>query len=215
MRALPDSPWRGCRGGGRERRIALPVFSNKAALLFRLQSDEWRESSDLLRAIPRGSGMATARTATGACPRLHPVECEEAAVRRVVERCRPALPQRARSGCGESRRRSSVVLTFLEEVLPNASDERARLPAICPETTMSQVGKTFSETSPSSPTSPRFADAMVDMFCAYLKQVWRSRRGSRQSGSTPAWTRRVEVKAVYPIADIVDVCALVALRQSS
>src|SRR3954463_9943510 len=56
-------------------------FPNKAAILFRLQSDEWRQTPDLLRAIleDRGSPpLERLRTLVHAFLRS---ECEEAAMR--------------------------------------------------------------------------------------------------------------------------------------
>ena len=48
-------------------------FPNKAAILFRLQSDEWRQTSDLLRVILEDAKATAARTAARPCPRLHPL----------------------------------------------------------------------------------------------------------------------------------------------
>ena len=48
-------------------------FPNKAAILFRLQSDEWRQTSDLLRVILEDVETAAARTAARSRPRLHPL----------------------------------------------------------------------------------------------------------------------------------------------
>ena len=48
-------------------------FPNKAALLFRLQSDEWRQTGGLLRTILEDDRTTAARTAACPCPRLHPL----------------------------------------------------------------------------------------------------------------------------------------------
>src|SRR3954468_6946129 len=56
-------------------------FPNKAAILFRLQSDEWRQTTDLLRAIledRRSPPLERLRTLVHAFLRS---ECEEAAMR--------------------------------------------------------------------------------------------------------------------------------------
>ena len=47
-------------------------FPNKAAILFRLQSDEWRQTTELLRASSR-TRAAAARTAAHPGSRLHPL----------------------------------------------------------------------------------------------------------------------------------------------
>lgn len=145
-------------------------FPNKAALLFRLQSDEWRETSDLLRTILEDRGrppLERLRTLVHAFIRS---ECEEAAVRVALDDAAP-LYRNAPEAHAARASGSRVILTFLEEVLPDASDEARTLVGDLIETTMSQVGKTFSETSPSEQDIGRYADAMANMFCAYLKQV--------------------------------------------
>ena len=48
-------------------------FPNKAAILFRLQSDEWRQTTDLLRGILEDVQETAARTAARPGPRLHPL----------------------------------------------------------------------------------------------------------------------------------------------
>ena len=48
-------------------------FPNKAAILFRLQSDEWRQTTELLRGILDDVPAAAARTAAHPGPRLHPL----------------------------------------------------------------------------------------------------------------------------------------------
>ena len=48
-------------------------FPNKAAILFRLQSDEWRQTTRLLRGILADAAKAAARTAAHPGPRLHPL----------------------------------------------------------------------------------------------------------------------------------------------
>ncbi len=66
---------------------------------------------------------------------------------------------------------SRVILNFLEELLPHASPEQRTLAGDLIESTMSQVGKSFSETSRSKDEIARYANAMADMFCAYLEQI--------------------------------------------
>ena len=48
-------------------------FPNKAAILFRLQSDEWRQTTELLRGILEDVRQAAARTVARPGPRLHPL----------------------------------------------------------------------------------------------------------------------------------------------
>ncbi|MDT7933987.1 MAG: hypothetical protein RQ833_05200 [Sphingomonadaceae bacterium] len=97
-------------------------------------------------------------------------ECDEAAVRVALNDAAP-LYRSAPEAHAARASGSLVILNFLEEVLPRALPEARELASDLIETTMSQVGKTFSETSPSDHEIERCADAMADMFCAYLKQL--------------------------------------------
>jgi AcrR family transcriptional regulator len=145
-------------------------FPNKAALLFRLQSDEWRETGQLLRTILEDHArppFVRLRRLVHAFVRS---ECEEAAVRVALDDAAP-LYRNAPEAEEARASGSQAILTFLEEVLPRASKQTRSLAADLIEATMCQVGKTFSETSPSAKQIERFADAMADMFCTYLKQV--------------------------------------------
>ncbi len=147
-------------------------FPNKAALLFRLQSDEWRETSGLLRTILQDRTrppLERLRTLVHAFIRS---ECEEAAVRVALDDAAP-LYRNAPEAHAARAAGSQVILTFLEELLPHASPEQRALAADLIESTMSQVGKSFSETARSQGEIERYADALADMFCAYLDQIQR------------------------------------------
>jgi AcrR family transcriptional regulator len=145
-------------------------FPNKAALLFRLQSDEWQETSGLLRSILEDRARPPLDRLRAAVHAFIRSECDEAAVRVALDDAAP-LYRNAPEAHAAKASGSRVILSFLEEVLPTASEEERLLAGDLIGTTMSQVGKTFSETSPSLHDVGRYADAMADMFCAYLKQV--------------------------------------------
>lgn len=145
-------------------------FPNKAALLFRLQSDEWRQTGDLLRTILEDRDrppFERLRTVVHAFVRS---ECEEAAMRGALAAAAPfyrdAPEAQAARAAG-----SRIILTFLDEVLPQASGDQRALAADLIKMTVSQVGKTISESSPSERDATRYADALADMLCAYLKQI--------------------------------------------
>ena len=60
---------------------------------------------------------------------------------------------------------------FMQEALPQASESTRALTAELVTTTLSKVGKHFSE-SPRSPAEiETYAGAMADMFCAYLESL--------------------------------------------
>jgi hypothetical protein len=72
----------------------------------------------------------------------------------------------------EARVRASgnrAVQIFIQEAFPVASEATQALAGDLIATTLSQVGKHFSK-SPRTPAEiEAYADAMADMFCAYLK----------------------------------------------
>lgn len=61
-----------------------------------------------------------------------------------------------------------TVQVFMQEVLPKASRATRTLAANLITTTLSAVGKQFSEIPRTPPEIKAYAGAMADMFCAYL-----------------------------------------------
>ncbi len=123
-------------------------FPNKAAILFRLQSDEWRRTGDLLRGL-----LANADVPPPA-------------------RLRALVHAFLRSECDEARAGGSdVIRAFMNEALPAADNGARRLAADLIEATLTQVGRSFSETERSEAEIATFAEAMADMFCTYLRSV--------------------------------------------
>ena len=62
-----------------------------------------------------------------------------------------------------------IVEVFMREVLPKASEATRALAADLIVTTFSAVGKQFSEAPRTTGEIIAYADAMADMFCAYLR----------------------------------------------
>ncbi|MCP1604958.1 TetR family transcriptional regulator [Pseudomonas citronellolis] len=145
-------------------------FPNKAAILFRLQSDEWRQTSEMLRGIledTRQPPLERLRTLVHAFVRS---ECEEAAVRTALSDAAPlyrdAPEAREAKAAGER-----IFQAFMEEVLPDASSEARALAVDLVTTTLGAVGKQFSETPRTDEEIERYVGAMADMFCAYLRSL--------------------------------------------
>jgi len=143
-------------------------FPNKAAILFRLQSDEWRQTSELLRGIledVQRPPLERLRTLVHAFIRS---ECEEAAVRVALDDAAPLYrdaPEAKEAKASGTR----TIRAFMREALPEASEATRALAGDLITTTLSQVGKQFSETHRSPAEIEAYADAMADMFCAYLR----------------------------------------------
>jgi AcrR family transcriptional regulator len=145
-------------------------FPNKAAILFRLQSDEWRQTSESLRNIledvqkPPPQGL---RTLVHAFIRS---ECDEAKIRVALNDAAPLYrdaPEARQARASGTR----SVQVFTREALPDASEAIRALAGDLITTTPSAVGKDFSERSRAPEEIDAYADAMADMFCAYLREL--------------------------------------------
>jgi AcrR family transcriptional regulator len=145
-------------------------FPNKAAILFRLQSDEWRRTSELLRGILRDGRRAPLerlRVLTHAFIRS---ECEEAALRVALGDAAPlyrdAPEAREARASGES-----TVHAFMREALPEAPEAVRALTGELITTTLSRLGKHVSERPRPPAEIEAYSDALADMFCAYLASL--------------------------------------------
>jgi AcrR family transcriptional regulator len=145
-------------------------FPNKAAILFRLQSDEWRQTSELQRNILQNKDQAPLERLRALVHAFIRSECDEAAVRVALDDAAP-LYRSAPEAQAARASSAGAFLAFMQEALPQASKARRGLAVALITTTLSTVGKRFSE-SPRTPAEIKaYADAMADMFCAYLKDI--------------------------------------------
>jgi len=148
-------------------------FPNKAAILFRLQSDEWRQTTGMLRTILEDRTqppLARLRLLVHAFIRS---ECEEAAVRGALDDAAPLYrdaPEAKEAKASGGR----TIEAFMREALPKASKATRATAGELIKTTLSAVGKEFSETPRKAAEIEAYADAMADMFAAYLKSLKRS-----------------------------------------
>lgn len=142
-------------------------FPNKAAILFRLQSDEWRQTHAMLTGILSDAAqppLARLRTLVHAFIRS---ECEEAAVRIALNDAAPLYrdtPEAQAARAAGTR----LFKRFMEEALPVASASERALAGNLITATMSAVGKNFSETARTDAEILAYAGGLADMFCAYL-----------------------------------------------
>jgi AcrR family transcriptional regulator len=145
-------------------------FPNKAAILFRLQSDEWRQTSELLRGILEDSSRPPLERLRALVHAFIRSECDEAAMRVALDdaaplyRDAPEAHEARASGAG-------TVERFITEALPDAPQATRALAGDLIRTTLSAVGKRFSA-SPRTPAEiETYSDAVADMLCAYLKHL--------------------------------------------
>lgn len=145
-------------------------FPNKAAILFRLQSDEWRQTNELLTGILKDSRKPPLDRLRILVHAFLRSECEEAQIRVALDDAAPMYrdaPEAQEAKAAGDR----TIPNFLEEALPNASEATLALAGDLIKTTLSTVGKSFSE-SPRTPEEiEAYGNAMGDMFCAYLTDL--------------------------------------------
>ncbi|MDR1934593.1 MAG: TetR family transcriptional regulator [Candidatus Accumulibacter sp.] len=158
-------------------------FPNKAAILFRLQSDEWRQTAGTLGGIiedARKPPLERLRTLVHAFIRS---ECEEAAMRAALDAAAPLYRDAPEAREARASRYRTVGI-FMQEALPGASAAVRGLAGDLIATTLSSAGKHFSG-SPHTPAEiETYADAMADMFCAYVTDI-EHRRDKHRGGSNP------------------------------
>ncbi|ACE91651.1 TetR family transcriptional regulator protein [Rhizobium phaseoli] len=145
-------------------------FPNKAAILFRLQSDEWRETTGLLATILENGQRPPLDRLRSLVHAFLRSECEEAAMRVALHDAAPlyrdAPEAQAARASGDR-----IIELFMREALPSALEATRALAGDLIGTTLGTVGKQFSEVPRSSAEIEAYADAMADMFCAYLERL--------------------------------------------
>ncbi|MBZ9844483.1 TetR family transcriptional regulator [Mesorhizobium sp. CA5] len=145
-------------------------FPNKAALLFRLQSDEWRQTTELLCSILENTGLSPLERTRTLVHAFIRSECEEAAMRGALNDAAPLYrdaPEAEEARAAASR----TVETFMRETLPDAPDRGRALAGDLIIKTLSAVGADFSEKERTADEIEAYSDALADMFCAYLRSL--------------------------------------------
>ncbi|MFB0490647.1 AcrR family transcriptional regulator [Methylobacterium sp. OAE515] len=148
-------------------------FPNKAAILFQLQSDEWRDTSARLAAILETRDTPPGERLRAAVHAFVRSECEEAAMRRALDDAAPDYrdaPEAAEPQLAGSR----VFRDFLREALPGTAEpDRLRAGEII-AMALGEVGERISEQASTEAAPQDYADALADMLCAYLERLRRN-----------------------------------------
>lgn len=142
-------------------------FPNKAAILFRLQSDEWRRTKQMLADLVRDTGtppLARLRRLTHA---FILSECEEASIRMALNDAAP-LYRDAPEAIAAHAENAPVFAAFVAELLPDVPEDQRALADDLIKTTLTRVGSKYSETPRKPEEIAAYADALADMLCAYV-----------------------------------------------
>jgi AcrR family transcriptional regulator len=145
-------------------------FPNKEAILFRLQFDEWQETTSLLDRILTDPSLPPFARVRKVVREFFRTECEEAEMRVALGDAEPLY----RDAPEASEHRVSgrkTLLAFLEQTLPAVSSADCALATDVIAMTMSAVGETVSAEGRPAAEVERYAQAVGDMFCAYLESL--------------------------------------------
>jgi AcrR family transcriptional regulator len=145
-------------------------FPNKAAILFRLQCEEWRQTTGLLRGILEDRQRPPLERLRLLVHAFIRSECDEAEMRVALNDAAPLYRDapEAREVKGSGHR---TVEVFMQEALPKVPEVTRALAGDVITTTLSAAGKQFSETPRTPAEIEAYAGAMADMFCAYLNGI--------------------------------------------
>jgi AcrR family transcriptional regulator len=144
-------------------------FPNKEAILFRLQSEEWRQTMDQLQRILGDSRSPPLGRLRSAVRAFFLSECEEAAFRTALEEAAPLYREAPESQAhAEEGRR--LMGDFMKEALPRTSAPERAFAADLVGTVMSAAGKAISSQNRSTAEVEALALAISEMLCGYLER---------------------------------------------
>jgi AcrR family transcriptional regulator len=145
-------------------------FPNKAAILFRLQSDEWRRTSTLLRSILEDRESPPTIRLRRLVHAFIQSECEEAAIRTALSDAAP-LYREAPEAIEAKKENVEIFRRFLHEALPEVPEAARILAGDLIKMTLSEVGSSFSEAPRTLPEIADWSEALADMLCGYLERL--------------------------------------------
>ncbi len=142
-------------------------FPNKEAILFRLQTDEWQQTTGLLERILADSSLPPPERLRSAVRTFFRSECDEAQLRVALADAAP-LYRDAPETRAHRKKATRGVLAFMREVLPGLGAKEHAFAVDVIATAMSAIGEKISEQGRSRAEVDAFAAAMGDMFCSFL-----------------------------------------------
>lgn len=142
-------------------------FPNKQAILFRLQTEEWRQTMGQFERIFGDASLAPLDRLRAAVRMFFHSECEEAAFRGALEEAAP-LYREAPEVHAHVEEGRQLMRSFMKEALPSATVREREFAADLIRTVMSAAGKAVSSQNRSRAEVDAFAMAVGDMFCAWL-----------------------------------------------
>lgn len=145
-------------------------FPNKASILFRLQSDEWKQTTEQWRTILSDSSRPPPVRLRHLVETFIRSEFEEASLRVALDDAAP-LYRDAPEAQEIHDEGDRIVEAFMREALPDTSEKMRQLAGELIVMTMTAVGTELSDSSRTDAEIAAFADQMSNMLCSYLQNV--------------------------------------------
>jgi AcrR family transcriptional regulator len=145
-------------------------FPNKEAILFRLQTGEWEQTSSLLYAILADTSLPPLERLRVVVRAFFRSECEDAGMRVALDDA-ATLYRNAPEAHKHRLAGTRAVRDFMCEALPGVSNPKRALAAKIVTMSLLAVGKRVSEEARSPEEVDACARAVGDMFCAYLESL--------------------------------------------
>jgi AcrR family transcriptional regulator len=145
-------------------------FPNKEAILFRLQTDEWQQTSDLLQNILSDQTLPPLERLRLVVRDFFRSECEEAALRIALGDAAP-LYRDAPETSAHRKSATRRIALFMREAIPAVPKGKRAYIAETIMMSIGAVGKQVSEQDRKPSEVDALATVMGDMFCAYLEKI--------------------------------------------
>lgn len=145
-------------------------FPNKESILFRLQADEWRQTSGLMQNMLADPTLPPPERLRAVVRAFFRSEVEEAALRVALADAAPLYRDAPEAQDHRKQGRRRIAL-FMREALPAVSPRERSIAADIIVMSMGAVGAQISEEGRPAAEVDRLASAMGDMFAAYLERL--------------------------------------------
>jgi AcrR family transcriptional regulator len=142
-------------------------FPNKAAILFRLQSDEWRDTHAVLAGLLSDTTQSPPARLRAVVRAFVASECEEAAMRQALDDAAPLYRDAPEAQAAQAQSKAPV-LAFLVEAAPHASLAHLTIAGEIMVGALKVLGKALSQSDQSREEIAARTEALADMLCAYL-----------------------------------------------
>lgn len=145
-------------------------FPNKAAILFRLQSDEWRDTRRLLADLLADTSMTPQERCRAVVRAFVESEYEEAAMRQALEDAAPLYRDAPEAQAAQSEG-AGALHQFLQEAAPALSEAERQVASDVMGAALKFVGKSLSLKEDGAEWRAARSQALADMLCAYLDRL--------------------------------------------